>query len=106
MNFTMNESAIKEAERQMQAAKESLENGYTKLLELTNRLETVGTWEGETQKAFIAYLDLVRQYHQSFTDENENNPVMYAVTAFTEFLERAETFHEEYVNYKYLEEIG
>lgn len=105
MNITMNESAIAEANRQMQKAGEYLESSYERLMNLVDRLETTGTWEGETQKAFIAYMDLMRQYHRSFTDENADNPVMYAVKAFTELLERSADFYTEFATYRYMEEI-
>lgn len=105
MNITMDEEALNQVKEKLQMAQEHLQTGCDLLTELTEEIETAGAWQGEAQTAFVAYLDLLSQYHKCFTIWNKNNPVWLAIYAFSRLLEQSETFYDEFTEYRYLKDI-
>lgn len=59
----------------------NLVESYSCLSSVFNSLNGESIWSGESKEAFMAYLDLLLQYHKavSGTTENDDNSVVYSL---------------------------
>ena len=105
IDITMDEAALADAKGYLEEMKKHMDNSYELLKSLLAEIEAAGEWKGESHNAFMAYMDLMKQYHRSFTDENGENPVSAVITAFGNLLERNAGFYDDFPEYRILEEI-
>lgn len=85
-----------------------MDTSYGHLDQLLQRVEGSKEWEGETQKIFMAYMGLMKEYHKRFTShapEGYGNPLQEALDALNAHSERVDSFYREFSEYRKLEEI-
>lgn len=106
MNYTLNEEILDKVERDMGQIVDHMETGYQMLKELLDDIGTSGEWKGGSEKAFLAYMDLLKQYHRCFSSESSGqNPLPLAAQAFSDLINRSAVFYDEFTEYRYLREI-
>ncbi len=85
-----------------------MNRSYKQLERLIQNVEGGGEWEGEAQKAFLAYMGLMREYHRKFTNyapDGGGKALKEATDALKDHGKRVNAFYREFPEYKNMEGI-
>ncbi len=88
---------------ELKTVQENMESSYERIASLVQRVGGEGKWCGEQQKKFLAYLELMEQYHKCFTNSNNENPLQQAINGLQELEEHVEAFYTDFAEYKKVE---
>ena len=69
---------------ELKTVQENMESSYKRIASLVQRVGGEGKWSGEQQKKFLAYLELMEQYHKCFTQNSDENPLQQAIDGLQE----------------------
>lgn len=72
---------------------------YNKIIELKTAMEDKESWSGQSSLVGLAFLDLVRQYHELLT-ENGKAPVKQAYDDLVKYLEVDDVLYDEWEDYQ------
>ena len=102
-DFQMSGASMDEMLGKLKTIQEDIDNSYEALSQLLARVESEQLWKGKQETAFLAYMELMRQYHKSFSNKNGNNPVKQAIDALEAHGERVDDFYTGFKEYKDME---
>lgn len=105
MDFKLDGDKMNLAMSDMQKICTEMNETYTQFVALLNDITSEDAWEGKSKQTFLAYADLLKQYHQKFTDNDSNNPIKLALDAFKELESNVDSFYSDFEQYKKMEEI-
>lgn len=88
---------------ELKTVQENMESSYKRIASLVQRVEGEGKWSGEQQKKFLAYLELMEQYHKCFTKNSDENPLQQAIDGLQELEKHVEAFYTDFTEYKKVE---
>lgn len=105
-DFKMSGENMNQLIADLKMVQQDLNDSYTALTSLKERISNDGEWEGRAKDAFGAYIELMDLYHKSFTDNEDNeNPIAMAIEALLEAEENVNNFYIDFPEYSKLEEI-
>lgn len=97
---------ISSAKDKVTEAEQKLSEAYDKCVALHNAISSMEAWKGESQKAIIAYLDLVKQYLGDVSGKTgEYVPFNKAEEAYDEELKFSEDFYDRNPDYKRIKDL-
>lgn len=105
-DFKMSGTNMNQLLTDLTAVQQGLNDSYELLSLLMSCIDTEQAWKGKAKDTFWAYMGLLEQYHASFTDNSENNPVKLAIDALKELEENVNNFYTDYQQYIDMEGIG
>lgn len=117
-DFKCDGSVLNNVSRELESIQELINDSYNIANNVYSQIESGISWEGESQKAMIAFMDLCLQYHKMFigisigisNDFIDNRiycaPILKAINTFKELEKNIENFYSESTAYKnIMEEI-
>lgn len=105
-DFKMSGENMNQLIADLQIVQQDLNDSYTALTSLKERISNDSEWSGRSKDAFSAYIELMDLYHKSFTDNDDNaNPIAMAIDALLEAEENVNNFYIDFPEYSKLEEI-
>ena len=105
-DFYLDENRMSEYAGYMDKILSVMQESYQDMTRLLSRIESEKQWTGQAQKEFMAYMGLLKQYHAAFSEEGDgNNPIAQAVEHLDALNENLNSFYDNFVQYKKLEEI-
>ena len=102
-DFKMSGADMNELLMKLKLIKEDLDTSYDSLSRLLTGIESDGLWKGKEETTFMAYMELMQQYHKSFSKNNSENPVQQAIDALEAHGERVDDFYTGFQEYKNME---
>lgn len=79
-------------------------SAYTRASVLQNQMADHNNWEGEAQRAALAFMDLIVQYHRALS-EPIGGPVCKASAELQRYLDNDSVFYEEWEEYQNIRTI-
>ena len=92
--------AISEMKTLVDEIQELLDSTYTKASEVFTAASNSSSWNGDAQKAGVAFLDLTMQYHAKLAGGEVSGPVMQASEDLQKYLDSDGTFYDEWPEYQ------
>lgn len=88
---------------ELKTVQENIDSSYERIANLVQRIDTEDKWKGKQRDTFLAYIELMEQYHRSFTDNSEENPIKQALEGLKELGENVDGFYTDFSEYKKVE---
>lgn len=102
-DFRISGAEMNRLTEELKMIQENMESSYKRIASLVQKIEGDGKWSGEQQKKFLAYLELMEQYHKCFTNNKAENPLQQAIDGLQELEEHVEAFYTDFIEYKKVE---
>lgn len=102
-DFKMSGTNMNDLLTKLKAIQEDIDDSYDLLSQLLSRIEDDKLWKGKEETTFMAYMSLMQQYHESFSNNNGENPVQQAIDALEAHGERVDDFYTGFQEYKNME---
>lgn len=102
-DFKMSGAGMNELLEKLKEIQEEIDRSYDSLSQLLTKVETEKQWKGKQETAFMAYMELMKQYHRSFSNKNGENPVQQAIDALEAHGTRVDDFYNGFREYKDME---
>lgn len=83
---------------------ELLYSAYEKALVLQGEMSDVNKWDGEAQKAGVAFMDLTLQYHTALANP-DGGPLVQAGEALQKYLDKDSVFYQEWEAYQNIKAV-
>lgn len=102
-DFKMSGANMNELLQKLKVIQEDIDASYDSLSQLLVRIDSDNLWKGKEETTFMAYMELMQQYHKSFSNQNADNPVQQAIDALEAHGERVDDFYTGFQEYKDME---
>ena len=102
-DFKMSGTNMNDLLTKLKSIQEDIDDSYDLLSQLLSRIEDDKLWKGKEETTFMAYMRLMQQYHESFSNNNGENPVQQAIDALEAHGERVDDFYTGFQEYKNME---
>lgn len=102
-DFKMSGANMNELLEKLKLIQEDIDASYDGLSQLLGRIDSDNLWKGKEETTFMAYMELMQQYHKCFSNQNADNPVQQAIDALEAHSGRVDDFYIGFQEYKDME---
>lgn len=104
-DFKISGINMNQLSKDLETLQQDIDDAYVLFETLMSRIKSEQEWEGRAKDAFAAYMGLLGQYHVSFSEKGEENPLEMARKALKQAEENVNNYYTDYTAYKDLETI-
>lgn len=104
-DFRISGEAMNQLDENFKQVKEKIQSSADKVSQLLSQIESEKEWTGESADAFLAYMDLMNQYHHALMDVDGFQPLEDAEAALKELGDNIDSFYADFAEYKEMEKI-
>lgn len=102
-DFRISGREMNRLSEELKTVQENIDSSYKRISNLVEKVEDESKWSGKQKDTFLAYIKLMEEYHKSFTDNSEENPIKQALNGLKELDDHVEAFYTDFSEYKKVE---
>lgn len=102
-DFKVDGKNVNEIMAKLKTIQSKMDSSYDRLSTLVTNIETEKEWAGQAHDEFLAFMQLMKQFHGDFSSETDDNCVAGAIKALNNFsdnMDAFETDNPDFVNMK------